>query len=71
MVQLDLVRNKIARLRDSTSAIDLCAHVIVDQGWGPVASLRDHFMVMSSRRILPAELAAQLATAVKAEAHAT
>jgi uncharacterized protein YutE (UPF0331/DUF86 family) len=98
MVQLDLVRNKIARLRDTASAlraclpgtavvmradrdvrdlvsfrvylsvqqaIDLCAHIIADQGWGPVASLRDHFTVMADRGILPAELAAQLATAVK------
>jgi len=98
MVQLDLVRDKIARLRDTASAlrsclpgtasvmsanrdardlvsfrvylavqeaIDLCSHVIADQGWGPVASLRDHFIVMESKGVLPAELAGRLATAVK------
>jgi len=46
-------------------AIDPCSHVIADQGWGPVASLRDHFIVMASKGVLPAELAVQLATAVK------
>ena len=98
MVQLDLVRDKIARLRDTASAlrsclpgtvtimaanrdvrdlvsfrvylavqeaIDLCSHIIADQGWGPVASLRDHFTLMESKGVLPAALAGQLATAVK------
>ena len=98
MVRLDLVRDKISRLRDTAAwlraclpdqaaamaasrdvrdlvsfrvylvmqeAIDLCSHVIADQGWGPVASLRDHFIVMASKGVLPAELAVQLATAVK------
>jgi uncharacterized protein YutE (UPF0331/DUF86 family) len=98
VVQLDLVRDKITRLRDTASAlraclpgsltvmtasrdvrdlvsfrvylavqeaIDLCSHIIADQGWGPVASLRDHFTVMESKGVLPAELAGQFATAVK------
>ena len=98
MVQLDLVRDKIVRLRDTASAlrsclpgtvavmtanrdvrdlvsfrvylavqeaIDLCSHIIADQGWGPVASLRDHFILIESKGVLPPTLAGQLATAVK------
>ena len=98
MVRLELVRDKIVRLRDTAmalrsclpgtvtvmavnrdvrdlvsfrvylavqEAIDLCSHVIADQGWGPVASLRDHFTLMANKGVLPAELSEQLATAVK------
>jgi len=98
MVQLDLVRDKIVRLRETASAlraclpgdvasmtanrdvrdlvsfrvylavqgaIDICSHIIADQGWGPVASLRDHFGLMAGKGVLPAELASKLATAVK------
>lgn len=98
MVQIEVVRQKIARLRDTTAwlksclpanvvemtnnrnardlvsfrvylvvqdAVDICSHVIADQGWGPVASLRDHFTFLSEKGVLPAELAGRLAAAVK------
>ncbi len=98
MVQLNLVRDKIVRLRDTAAAlrsclpgtatsmttsrdvrdlvsfrvylavqeaIDLCSHVIADRGWGPVASLRDHFTLLGNKGVLPTELAGQSATAVK------
>jgi len=98
MVQLDLVRDKVARVRDAAAwlrdclpaspnemtanrnlrdlvsfrvylviqeAIDLCSHVIADQGWGPVASLRDHFTFLADKGVLPPSLAGQLATGVK------
>jgi uncharacterized protein YutE (UPF0331/DUF86 family) len=98
VVHVDLVRDKIARLRETAAALrsclpadvaimtasrdvrdlvsfrvylavqealDLCSHVIADQGWGPVASLREHFSLMASKGVLPQALAAQLATAVK------
>jgi uncharacterized protein YutE (UPF0331/DUF86 family) len=98
MVQLDLVRDKVMRLRDTAAslssclpaataemassrdvrdlvsfrvylvmqeAIDLCSHVIADQGWGPVPSLRDHFALLVDKGVLPAGLAGRLATGVK------
>jgi uncharacterized protein YutE (UPF0331/DUF86 family) len=98
MVQLDIVRQKIARMRDTRQwlegclptgsaemvadrdvrdlvsfrvyllvqdAIDICSHIIADQGWGPVPSLRDHFTFPADRGVLPSELAVQLAAAVK------
>jgi uncharacterized protein YutE (UPF0331/DUF86 family) len=46
-------------------AIDLCAHIIADQGWGPVPSLREHFTMLATKGVLEAELAAQLAAGVK------
>jgi uncharacterized protein YutE (UPF0331/DUF86 family) len=98
MVQLEVVRQKVARMRDTgerlkaclpagagdmisnrdvrdlvsfrvyllvQDAIDICSHVIADQGWGPVPSLRDHFTFLADRGVLPAGLARQLAAAVK------
>lgn len=98
MVQLDIVRDKVARMRDTAEwlrsclppnaadmtasrnvrdlvsfrvylviqeAIDICSHVIADQGWGPVASLRDHFTLLGDKGVLPADLASRLATGVK------
>jgi uncharacterized protein YutE (UPF0331/DUF86 family) len=98
MVQLDVVRDKVARVRDTAEwlrsclptqasdmaanrnvrdlvsfrvylviqeAIDICSHVIADQGWGPVASLRDHFTLLGDKGVLPADLAGRLATGVK------
>ena len=46
-------------------AIDLAAHVISDQGWGPVPSLRDHFSVLLDKGVLPPPLAASLAASIK------
>jgi uncharacterized protein YutE (UPF0331/DUF86 family) len=98
MVQLEVVRQKIARMRDTgqwlkaclpagsadmvsdrnvrdlvsfrvyllvQDAIDICSHIIADQGWGPVPSLRDHFTFLADRGVLPSGLAGQLAAAVK------
>lgn len=98
MVQLEVVRHKLARMRDTgqwlkaclpaasatmasdrdvrdlvsfrvyllvQDAIDICSHIIADQGWGPVPSLRDHFMFLSDKGVLPNDLASQLAAAVK------
>lgn len=98
MVQLEVVRQKLSRMRDTRQwlkkclpaasatmeadrdvrdlvsfrvyllvqdAIDVCSHIITDQGWGPVPSLRDHFTFLSDKGVLPAALASQLAAAVK------
>ena len=98
MVQVDLVRDKIRRLRDTLAAllrtlpgdpgplarerdaldlvsfrvylamqeaIDLCSHVIADEGWGPAPSLREHFTILATRGVLAAELARELASGVK------
>jgi uncharacterized protein YutE (UPF0331/DUF86 family) len=98
MVRLDLVRDKISRLRDTTAwlraclpeqtaamtasrdvrdlvsfrvylvmqeAIDLCSHVIADQGWGPVPSLRDHFSLLAEKAVLSSDLAGRLSAGVK------
>lgn len=98
MVQLEVVRQKIAAMRDTgqwlkaclpatpadmvsdrnvrdlvsfrvyllvQEAIDICSHLIADQGWGPVPSLRDHFMFLADKGVLPSGLAGQLAAAVK------
>ena len=98
MVQLEVVRQKVARMRDTgqwlqaslpaaftdmvsdrnvrdlvsfrvyllvQDAIDICSHIIADQGWGPVPSLRDHFMFLADRGVLPGGVAGQLAAAVK------
>jgi uncharacterized protein YutE (UPF0331/DUF86 family) len=98
MVRVELIREKIRRLRDTADAlrkslpsdaqplrserdardlvafrvylvvqeaIDLCSHVIADQGWGPVPSLRDHFLVLASKGILPSTLAQELAASIK------
>jgi uncharacterized protein YutE (UPF0331/DUF86 family) len=46
-------------------AIDICSHIIADQGWGPVPSLRDHFTFLADKGVLPSGLAGQLAAAVK------
>jgi uncharacterized protein YutE (UPF0331/DUF86 family) len=98
MVQLEVVRQKLARMRDTgqwlkaclpagpsdmvsdrnvrdlvsfrvyllvQDAIDICSHIIADQGWGPVPSLRDHFTFLGDKGVLPSGLAAHLAAAVK------
>ena len=98
MVQLEIVRQKVSRMRDTglrlkaclpatsdtvandpdvrdlvsfrvyllvQDAIDICSHIIADQGWGPVPSLRDHFTFLSGKGVLPSGLAGQLAAAVK------
>jgi uncharacterized protein YutE (UPF0331/DUF86 family) len=46
-------------------SIDLCSHLIADQGWGPVPSLRDHFSILAGKGILPASVAQDLAAAIK------
>ena len=98
MVRLDLVRDKIGRLRETAAllraclpgqaaamaasrdvrdlvsfrvylvmqeAIDLCSHVIADQGWGPVPSLRDHFDLLAEKGVLSSDLAGRLSAGVK------
>ncbi len=98
MVKLEVVRQKLALMRDTGArlagclpgepadmagnrdvqdlvafrvyllvqeAIDICSHVIADQGWGPVPSLRDHFTYLADKGVLPNTLAGQLAAAVK------
>jgi uncharacterized protein YutE (UPF0331/DUF86 family) len=98
MVRVDLVRDKISRLRDTAAwlraclpeqavtmavsrdvrdlvsfrvymvmqeAIDLSSHIIADQGWGPVSSLRDHFALLADRGVLSSDLAARLSAGVK------
>lgn len=98
MVELEVVRQRVARMRDTAQwleaclpaqagemvadrnvrdlvsfrvyllvqdAIDICSHLISDQGWGPVPSLRDHFTVLADKGVVPSHLAGQLAAAVK------
>jgi len=97
MVRIELVRDKIRRLRETVAAlrdalpssplglshrdaldlvsfrvylglqeaIDLASHVIADEGWGPAPSLRDHFTILGSHKVLEPELAMALAGGVK------
>ena len=98
MVRVDLVREKVRRLRrtseslasclprDATQlggdrdsldlvsfrvylamqeAIDLAAHIIADQGWGPAPSLRDHFVILADKGVVDGALAASLADGIK------
>ena len=46
-------------------AIDLASHVIADEGWGPAPSLRDHFTILASHKVLEPGLAMTLAGGVK------
>ena len=39
-------------------AIDLASHVIAERGWGPAASLRDHFLILQRQGVIDASLAA-------------
>jgi uncharacterized protein YutE (UPF0331/DUF86 family) len=45
--------------------IDLASHVIADEGWGPVASLRDHYEILVREGALGAETGALLSDGVK------
>jgi len=98
MVRIDLVRDKIRRLRESVGllraalpgspadlardrdrldlvsfrvylglqeAIDLASHLIADEGWGPAASLRDHFAILAGHGVVDATLAAELGDGIK------
>lgn len=97
MVQIEIVRDKIRRLRETVAglrsalpadiarfsdrdvldlvsfrvylsvqeAIDLASHLIADEGWGPVPSLREHFVVLAMRGVLEPEIANTLAASVK------
>ncbi|HEY3358998.1 MAG TPA: HepT-like ribonuclease domain-containing protein [Polyangia bacterium] len=98
MTQLDLVREKVRRLRHVVEllvsglpgegavlqrdedrlhlvsfrvylglqeALDLASHVISDEGWGPVSSLREHFDVLARQGVLDPQLAQELAAGVK------
>jgi uncharacterized protein YutE (UPF0331/DUF86 family) len=98
MVRLDVVRNKVRRLRDTgqalsralpvdfttlagdrdaldlvsfrvylamQEAIDLAAHLIADQGWGPAPSLREHFSILRDRGVIDPSLGALLEAGVK------
>ena len=46
-------------------AIDVCSHVIADEGWGPAPSLRDHFTILAEKGVLDATFARDLAAGVK------
>ncbi len=46
-------------------AVDIAAHVIADEGWGPAPSLRDHFVILEQKGIVDAALVASLSSAVK------
>lgn len=46
-------------------AIDLASHIIADEGWGPVASLRDHFEILAREGVLASQTATLLADGVK------
>ena len=98
MVRVNLVRDKIRRLRNTAAAlsrclpeqsqelrasrdaldlvafrlylavqeaVDLCSHVISDQGWGPLPTLRDHFSVLRDKGVLVPPVADGLAAAIK------
>ena len=42
------------------AAIDLTAHLISARGWGLPDSLKDHFRILESEKVVDAELAARL-----------
>jgi uncharacterized protein YutE (UPF0331/DUF86 family) len=97
MVRVDLVREKIRRLRGTLAmlarilppeassllerdaidlvafrvylvvqeSVDIAAHLIADEGWGPAPSLRDHFAVLQQRGVIDAALAGELSSSVK------
>jgi uncharacterized protein YutE (UPF0331/DUF86 family) len=97
MVTVDLVRAKVARLRNTAAAlrgsmrtpaglrasrdaldlvafrfylvvqeaVDLSSHVVSDQGWGPLPTLREHFSVLRDKGVLPGPVADALAAAIK------
>jgi uncharacterized protein YutE (UPF0331/DUF86 family) len=98
MVRVDLVHDKVRRLRATLAAlagclpadpaalgasrdardlasfrvylsmqeaIDLCSHLIADEGWGPAPSLRDHFTILADKGVIDAGLAGHLAAGVK------
>lgn len=46
-------------------ALDLASHVIADEGWGPAASLREHFEILARHGVLQPALAQALADGVK------
>lgn len=46
-------------------SIDVAAHLIADQGWGPTPSLREHFAVLANHGVLEPALAAALSAGVK------
>ena len=51
----DLVSFRVYLL--AHDAIDSCSHIIADQGWGLVPSLRDHFTFLADKGVLPSGLA--------------
>ena len=97
-MRVELVRAKIARLRNTAAAlrgclpeepaalrasrdaldlvafrfylavqeaVDLSSHVVSDQGWGPLPTLREHFSVLRDRGVVAAPVADTLAAAIK------
>ncbi|MBI5477941.1 MAG: DUF86 domain-containing protein [Deltaproteobacteria bacterium] len=46
-------------------ALDVASHVIADEGWGPAASLREHFELLARHGVLQPALAQSLADGVK------
>lgn len=98
MVQVDLVRDKIRRLRETAAAlatclpseasalesdrdardlvafrvylalqeaVDLCAHIIADQGWGPAPNLRDHFVLLGDKGVIDKGIARTFSEGMK------
>ncbi len=98
MTRIDLVRDKIRRIRhvvellerclpDAPAAlardedalhlvafrvylglqegIDLASHIIADEGWGPAASLREHFVILARQGVIDADIAASFGDGVK------
>lgn len=60
---LDLVAFRVYLVMQHV--VDIAAHVIADEGWGPAPSLRDHFAVLEQRGVLDAPLVAPLSSAIK------
>ena len=46
-------------------AVDLAAHLIAEEGFGPAPSLREHFTIVAERGVVDVALAQQLAAGVK------
>jgi uncharacterized protein YutE (UPF0331/DUF86 family) len=46
-------------------AIDLAAHLVAEEGWGPAPDLRAHFSILRDHGVLEEQLAEHLAAGVK------
>ena len=59
--RLDLVAFRVYLVVQE--CVDLAAHVVADEGWGPAPSLRDHFAILGAHGVLDAAVAAALVAA--------